>query len=219
MLVKKNASILLPILALLCSCEDVGNDYRYPSVITDYACIITDAYGSPESLLLDNGLEYQIAFSDEYRNTHEQLPTYKADTTYRVISIYELGTDSVAHIYSMAETVSNIPTPLRNGEILHQDPVYLQSCWQSGGYLNMVIELKALKGEHHIGFVDTTLEGMHGKEFTFYHNANNDIESYRQKLYASIPLAPFKNNLQQGDTLRIVVNTYDKGVIQQEFVM
>lgn len=83
----------------------------------------------------------------------------------------------------------------------------------------MVIELKALKGEHHIGFVDTTLEGMHGKEFTFYHNANNDIESYRQKLYASIPLAPFKNNLQQGDTLRIVVNTYDKGVIQQEFVM
>lgn len=206
-------------LALLCSCEDAGNDYRYPSVITDYACITTDAGGSPKSLQLDNGREYPIAFSDEYRNVHEQLPSYKADTIYRVISIYELGADSVANIYSMAQTASNIPTPLRDGEVLHQDPVYLQSCWQSGGYLNIVIELKALEGEHHIGFVDTTPEGMQGKEFTFYHNANNDIESYRQKLYASIPLAPFKSNLQQGDTLRLVVNTYDKGVIQQEFAM
>ena len=83
----------------------------------------------------------------------------------------------------------------------------------------MVMELKALDGEHHVGFVDTTPKEMEGKEFTFYHNAKNDIESYRQKLYVSIPLTPFKNDLQQGDTLRIVVNTYDKGIIRQEFAM
>ena len=52
---------------------------------------------------------------------------------------------------------------------------------------------------------------MQGKEFTFYHRVIDDVESYRQKLYGSIPLAPFKESLGQGDTLRFVVNTYDEG--------
>ena len=81
----------------------------------------------------------------------------------------------------------------------------------------MVIELKALDGLHSIGFVDTTPEGMKGKEITFHHYANKDIESYRQKLYSSIPLAPL--TLQQGDTLRFVVKTYDEGLISREYVM
>ena len=52
---------------------------------------------------------------------------------------------------------------------------------------------------------------MQGKEFTFYHRVIDDVESYRQKLYGSIPLVPFKESLGQGDTLRFVVNTYDEG--------
>ena len=83
----------------------------------------------------------------------------------------------------------------------------------------MVIELKALNGQHSIGFVDTTPKNMQGKEFTFYHRVISDVESYRQKLYGSIPLAPFVSDLQQGDTLRFVVNTYDEGVTLREFVM
>jgi hypothetical protein len=138
--VKRLISLAFPILALLCSCEDAADSYRYPSVLTDYACLLTDATGQPEQLLLDNGNAYPIAFTDEYREAYDKLPTYKADTTYRVISMYELGADSVAHIYSMAQTISMVPTLLREGETLYQDPVYLQSIWLSGGYLNMVIE-------------------------------------------------------------------------------
>ena len=216
---KRFLYLALPILALLCSCEDAADSYRYPSVITDYACLLTDATGQPELLRLDNGNAYPIALTDEYREAYTQLPTYKTDTTYRVISMYELGADSVAHIYSMAQTISMVPTPLREGETLYQAPVYLQSIWLSGGYMNIVIELKALDGRHSIGFVDTTSEGMQGKEITFYHNAYNDIESYRQKLYASIPLIPLREDLQQGDTLRFVINLYDEGITQWEFVM
>lgn len=216
---KRFLYLAFPILALLCSCEDAADSYRYPSVITDYACLLTDATGQPERLRLDNGNAYPIALTDEYREAYTQLPTYKTDTTYRVISMYELGADSVAHIYSMAQTISMVPTPLREGETLYQDPVYLQSIWLSGGYMNIVIELKALDGRHSIGFVDTTSEGMQGKEITFYHNAYNDIESYRQKLYASIPLIPLREDLQQGDTLRFVINLYDEGITQWEFVM
>ena len=216
---KRFLYLALPILALLCSCEDAADDYRYPSVITDYACLLTDATGQPERLRLDNGNTYPIALTDEYREAYTQLPTYKTDTTYRVISMYELGADSAAHIYSMAQTISVAPTPLREGETLYQDPVYLQSIWLSGGYMNIVIELKALDGRHSIGFVDTTSEGMQGKEITFYHNAHDDVESYRQKLYASIPLIPLREDLQQGDTLRFVINLYDEGITQWEFVM
>ena len=66
---------------------------------------------------------------------------------------------------------------------------------------------------------DYMMNLMQGKEFTFYHRVISDVESYRQKLYGSIPLAPFSNALQEGDTLRFVINTYDEGITLREFVM
>lgn len=211
----KLTSLTLPILALLCSCENDADNYRHPSVITDYTCLTIDAHGEPKQLRLDNGLAYPIAFTDEYYEAYGQLPTYKADTVYRVVSTYELGADSVARTHAIQQIASMVPTPLHDGETLHQDPTYLQSCWMSGGYLNMVIELKALDGKHYIGFIDTTPEGMRGKEITFYHHAE-DIESHRKKLYASIPI---DKSLQEGDTVRFVINLYDKGITRREFVM
>lgn len=211
--------ILLTLLAVLCGCEGGDKDFRYPSVTTDYACLLTGAEGEAERLRLDNGNTYPIAITDEYREAHRELPTYRPDTVYRVISIYELGADSLAHLYSLAQTVSVVPTALREGETLHQEPVYLQSYWLAGGYLNMVIELKALNGQHSIGFVDTTPETMRGREVTFYHRVIEDVEAYRQKVYCSLPLAPFDGYLQQGDTLRLVINLYDEGVTELEFAM
>jgi uncharacterized protein len=56
-----------------------------------------------------------------------------------------------------------------------------------------------------------------GKEFTFYHKVIDDVESYRQRLYGSIPLQPFDRELQMGDTLRFVIRTYDEGMKRSEF--
>ena len=214
---------LFILLALLCSCEDAMDDYRYPSVITDFVCFDTDATGKLSHMRLDKGGCYALRFADEFLDAVDhQLPTYKRDTTYRSIGVYELITteqgDTVAELYSIGSIISTVPTPLQADEELHRDPVYLQSIWSSGGYLNIVIEVKALNGKHSIGFVDTTPDGMNGKEFTFYHRVISDVESYRQKLYGSIPLAPFDDALQQGDTLRFVVNTYDKGLASYEFI-
>lgn len=208
--------LLLPILTLLSSCEDAtDDDYRYPSVRTDFACIATDDKGKIEQLLLDDGSSYPVHLTQDFLEAYDDEPTYKRDTLYRLLSVYELVStgqnDTVADLYALGNIISQVPTPLREDEELYQDPVYLQSIWLSGGYLNFVLEVKALNGKHSIGFVDTTPETMQGKEFTFYHRVIDDVESYRQKLYGSIPLAPFKESLGQGDTLRFVVNTYDEG--------
>ena len=208
--------LLLPILTLLSSCEDAtDDDYRYPSVRTDFACIATDDKGKIEYLLLDDGSSYPVRLTQDFLEAYDDEPTYKRDTLYRLLSVYELVStgqnDTVADLYALGNIISQVPTPLREDEELHQDPVYLQSIWLSGGYLNFVLEVKALNGKHSIGFVDTTPETMQGKEFTFYHRVIDDVESYRQKLYGSIPLVPFKESLGQGDTLRFVVNTYDEG--------
>ena len=205
------------LLTLLCSCEQAGDDYRYPSVVTDYTCLMTNWKGEIERMRLDNGHNYPVTFTDEYIEAHGQIPIYKADTIYRAISVYELTAvagDTIAHIYSLGNIISSIPTPLPQGEQLYQDPVYLQSIWLSGGYLNFIIEVKALNGKHNIGYIDTTPEEMHGKEVTFYHHVVSDVEAYRQKLYGSIPLDA---SLQQGDTLRFVVNTYDEGIQQYAY--
>ena len=207
----KKLLILLPILALLCCCED-GDDFRYPSVLTDYACLVTDAEGLPEELVLDNGNSYSVSLDGEQGEMH-----YRPDTIYRVISVYELSDEDIVRVYSVSSVFSPIPVPLLHGEILRQDPVYLQSCWMSGGYLNMVLEVKSLNVQYNVDFVDTTPEGMQGREFTFYHDARGSIEAYRQKLPVSIPLAPF--GLHRGDTLRLVINLYDKGITRWEFVM
>ena len=208
--------LLLPVLTLFCSCEDADeDDYRYPSVRTDFACIATDGKGRIEHLLLDDGSCYPVRLTQDFLESYDDGPTYKRDTLYRLLSVYELVStaqnDTIADLYALGSIISQVPTPLREDEELHQDPVYLQSIWLSGGYLNFVLEVKALNGKHSIGFVDTTPEAMHGKEFTFYHRVIDDVESYRQKLHGSIPLSPFHDCLQQGDTLRFVVNTYDKG--------
>ena len=209
---------MVAVLAMLvCSCER-DDDYRYPSVLTDYVCLATGVAGKVERMLLDNGTSYPVSFAD----TYEKVPAFKADTLYRVVGVYELNAaeqEVEAVIYSVGSVVSAVPVPLRKGEQMHQEPVYLQSIWLSGGYLNMVLEVKALNGKHSIGFVDTTPEGMQGKEFAFYHKVVDDVEAYRQKLYGSIPLGPFEENLQQGDTLRFVVNTYDDGLCSYEYVM
>ena len=215
---------MLPILTLLCSCEDVAEDnYRYPSVRTDFACIATDGKGRIKHLLLDDGSCYPVRLTQDFLEAYDDEPTYKRDTLYRLLSVYELVStaqnDTVADLYALGSIISQVPTPLRDDEELHQNPVYLQSIWLSGGYLNFVLEVKALNGKHSIGFVDTTPEGMQGKEFTFYHRVVDDVESYRQKLYGSIPLVPFKESLGQGDTLRFVVNTYDKGNRKIDFPM
>lgn len=219
---KKTLSILISlILTLLCSCEDEGDDYRYPSVITDFVCFSTDERGQMEYMYTDKGNRYDLHLTDELLEHFDQTPSYRPDTVYRAIGIYELTSmekgDTIADIYSIGHIVSEIPTPLRLGETLRQDPVYFQSCWLSGGYMNMVIELKALNGSHTLGFIDTTPGGMNGKEFTLYHDAHGDIESYRQKFYASIPLYPFEKDLKQGDTIRFVANTYNKGISKYEF--
>ena len=216
--------LLLPVLTLLCSCEDVAeDDYRYPSVRTDFACIATDGKGRIEHLLLDDGNCYPVHLTQDFLEAYDDEPTYKRDTLYRLLSVYELVStaqnDTIADLYALGSIISQVPTPLRDDEELHQNPVYLQSIWLSGGYLNFVLEVKALNGKHSIGFVDTTPEGMQGKEFTFYHRVVDDVESYRQKLYGSIPLVPFKESLGQGDTLRFVVNTYDKGNRKIDFPM
>ena len=205
------------LLTLLCSCEQADDDYRYPSVVTDYTCLMTNWKGEIEYMRLDNGRSYLVNFTDDYIEAHGKEPIYEADTLYRAVSVYELAAvsgDTVAHIYSIGNILCSIPTALPQGEKLYQDPVYLQSIWLSGGYLNFIIEVKALNGKHNIGYVDTTPEEMHGKEVTFYHHVVSDVEAYRQKLYGSIPLDA---SLQQGDTLRFVVNTYDEGIKRIDF--
>lgn len=216
---KRYTVLMMAVLALLiCGCGQADEDYRYPSVLTDYVCLATGAAGKVERMLLDNGASYSVSFAE----TYEKVPAFKADTLYRVVGVYELNAaeqEVEAVIYSIGSVVSVVPVPLHKGEQMHQEPVYLQSIWLSGGYLNMVLEVKALNGKHSIGFVDTTPEGMQGKEFAFYHKVVDDVEAYRQKLYGSIPLGPFEENLQQGDTLRFVVNTYDDGLCSYEYVM
>lgn len=218
----KRVIYLLLLLVLICSCEESGDDYRYPSVRTDFACIITDSKGKIERMLLDDGSSYPVHLTQDFLEAYDDEPTYKRDTLYRLISVYELvGTeqnDTIADLYALGSIVSSVPIRLPEGEDLVQAPVYLQSIWLSGGYLNFVLEVKALNGKHSIAFIDTTPEGMHGKEFTFYHRVIDDVESYRQKLHGSIPLAPFKEALGQGDTLRFVVNTYDEGMKRCEYL-
>lgn len=197
--------------------ESCLEENTYPSLVSDFVCMQTDGNGSPHSLITDEGATYTVELSDTYIRNNDPLPTYVADTVYRVAAMFEPDTEEGrCLLYDMTTIYSRVPVPLTGDMAPAYDPVYMQSIRKSGNYLNIIIQLLSLNGEHHLGVFDTTEEGATGMDLTLLHKNAGDAESYRQSIYMSIPLE--KCHLLMGDTIRFHANVYNEGMRCWEIV-
>ena len=197
---------------LLTACGE--EEYVYPDLITEMSCLKTNAEGFGVQIITDNGTVWNL----KEGNRPDSLT---ADSVYRVVSRFAPVADSEAVAYSFWKVISPLPKPESEYESIHLDPVDIQSIWQSGDYLNMVLQVMVKDKEHELSFIDNGItsnaNGTQTLHLTLYHHQKDDVEGFMQKYYLSVPLWHYQGKLNKGDTIVFELYTYKEGMTQRTF--
>ena len=197
---------------LLTACGE--EEYVYPDLITEMSCLKTNAEGFGVQIITDNGTVWNL----KEGNRPDSLT---ADSVYRVVSRFAPVADSEAVAYSFWKVISPLPKPESEYESIHLDPVDIQSIWQSGDYLNMVLQVMVKDKEHELSFIDNGItsntNGTQTLHLTLFHHRKDDVEGFMQKYYLSVPLWHYEGKLNKGDTIVFELYTYKEGMTQRTF--
>ena len=197
---------------LLTACGE--EEYVYPDLITEMSCLKTNAEGFGVQIITDNGTVWNL----KEGNRPDSLT---ADSVYRVVSRFAPVADSEAVAYSFWKVISPLPKPESEYESIHLDPVDIQSIWQSGDYLNMVLQVMVKDKEHELSFIDNGItsntNGTQTLHLTLFHHRKDDVEGFMQKYYLSVPLWHYQGKLNKGDTIVFELYTYKEGMTQRTF--
>ena len=197
---------------LLTACGE--EEYVFPDLITEMSCLKTNAEGFGVQIITDNGTVWNL----KEGNRPDSLT---ADSVYRVVSRFAPVADSEAVAYSFWKVISPLPKPESEYENIHLDPVDIQSIWQSGDYLNMVLQVMVKDKEHELSFIDNGItsnaNGTQTLHLTLFHHRKDDVEGFMQKYYLSVPLWHYQGKLNKGDTIVFELYTYKEGMTQRTF--
>ena len=199
--------------ALLSACGK--EDYVYPNLITEMTCLKTDAEGFGTQIVTDQGIVWHL----QEGNRPDSLT---ADSTYRVVSRFAPINETEAQAYAFWKVIAPLPKPAEAYDIIHTDPVSIQSIWRSGDYLNMVLHIKVKDQEHELSFIENGItsgnDGTQTLMLTLFHDRKGDVEGFDQKFYLSVPLWHYQDKLNKGDQIVFQLNTYQEGTTSRTFI-
>lgn len=192
------------LLVSMVSCSD-EDDVAYPPLVSEFVTVLTDASGTPSRLRTDDGSVHTIVNASEV--VAEGLTP---DSLYRAISRYERTGEGV-QLYALQPVISTYAVPAKNLlQEIGNDPVGMQSVWVSGGYLNVILQVKMQNGKHSYYFVEDSLVQTDGGRklcLSLSHDAGDDVLAYTQNVYLSVPLSPYKECLVRGDRVELSIPT------------
>ena len=190
-------------------------DYVYPNLITEMTCLKTDAKGFGTQIVTDQGIVWHL----QEGNRPDSLT---ADSTYRVVSRFAPINETEAQAYALWKVIAPLPKPAESYDIIHTDPVSIQSIWRSGDYLNMVLHIKVKDQEHELSFIENGItsdnDGTQTLMLTLFHDRKGDVEGFDQKFYLSVPLWHYQDKLNKGDQIVFQLNTYQEGTTSRTFI-
>ncbi|MBQ8360569.1 MAG: NigD-like N-terminal domain-containing protein [Bacteroidaceae bacterium] len=202
---------LLPLAAGLTSCSNDDDNYTYPNLLNEFADVATGPSARFTHLLTDKGERLPVVNAGEIA-TEGVTP----DTVYRTMVGYvpvltEEGT-SGAQIYTLQAIAAPQPQPSSEFAEVKADPLEMQSIWRGGNYLNLILLVKAQKGRHTFHFIEdsVTVSASTGHRTLYlrlYHDANDDVQAYTQKVGLSLPLSGYSGTLAEGDSIEIRIPT------------
>ena len=199
--------------ALLSACGK--EDYVYPNLITEMTCLKTDAEGFGIQIITDQEIIWHL----QEGNRPDSLT---ADSTYRVVSRFAPINETEAQAYAFWKVIAPLPKPAEAYDIIHADPVSIQSIWRSGDYLNMVLHIKVKDQEHELSFIENGItsgnDGTQTLMLTLFHDRKGDMEGFDQKFYLSVPLWHYQDKLNKGDQIVFQLNTYQEGTTSRTFI-
>ena len=195
---------------LLTACGE--EEYVFPDLITEMSCLRTDSKGFGTQIITDEGTIWHL-------QEGSRPDSLTADSLYRVVSRFAPVADSEAVAYSFWKVISPLPKPESEYESIHLDPVDIQSIWQSGDYLNMVLQVMVKDKEHELSVIDNGItsntNGTQTLHLTLFHHRKDDVEGFMQKYYLSVPLWHYEGKLNKGDTIVFELYTYKEGMTQR----
>ena len=202
---ERGKACLFLIGCLCCTaCSDDEEDgYVYPSLLTEFVEVYTDARGNGTHFVTDDGKIYAI---------NSPIQGLQPDAAYRLVCGYEVTADyqeghPVAKVYT-AETVNLLKPKEEPSD--DDAPLAINSIWHGGDYLNLHLAPKTQRGRQEWGYrTDSTRSSYTGTIYhlSLYHRQPGDPYSYSTTVYASLPLLPL--GLQEGDSIAFTVLTFD----------
>lgn len=178
------------ILTVLTACKE--EETPYPSIISVFANVETDAAGTLWRFVTDKGEAF--LFSNPQAG-------YTPDTTYRAVCGY-VPEGEHARVYQL-EGALLLKDSTAN---TRHDPIDILSAWRTAGYVNMHLSPRTQGGRQFWGFCIDSIRPGHCF-LSLHHNQNRDALSYNQNLYASIHLNDIAG-LQKTDTISWNVTTF-----------
>lgn len=162
------------------SCCKGGDDASdiYPSIVTEFGMIRTDASGTMTDFTTDDGRIYAIS---------NPQSGYDKEVLYRVVCGYVPDGQTVklyqvtgAHLLHDSTTLAHEP-----------DPIKVTSVWKSGRYINMHLSPLTQGGKQYWGY---RIDRVRSRTIhvSLHHRQNADPLSYTQNVYASLPADNFK---------------------------
>lgn len=194
----------LALLAAFAACDD--DDYVYPSLVTEFADIYTNADSTHTFIENDYGDIYvtrtTLSGLDPryfYRGVCGYEITDETVETYPVVILYTL--ESVNLLYETTDTAGGI------------DPTGVTSVWRAGNYINFHLTPKTQGGDHLWDYRtdSVTLDGGNGcaKHYlSLYHDQCDDPCSYSAVVYASLYLP--SSDIAEGDSVIFTIQTFDE---------
>ncbi len=210
--------LLVGILSCQSDVYDTG-DGSLSNMIVDFVEAQTNSLSLITSVETDDGDSFFL--SEPITTSWATAP----DTIYRALLYYNKILSTTNTYQAQAIAISQIPvfsiaeSKDPNQEIL-MDPVNFVSIWKSktGKYINLDLYLKVGGLDEDTSLqtlgmffdsVNVSLDGEKKVTLLLYHDQNGMPEYYSSEVYASIPIDKIPVELSQGDTIEVIINTYD----------
>ncbi len=180
-----------------CSSDD---DDTYPSIITEFANMISNESGVMKSFTTDDNQTYQIS---------NLLEGYHRNALYRVVCGF-VPEGKQARVYQLHGAHF-----LRDSLACAQrDPTEVVSAWRRGHFINLHLNPLTQGGTQYWGFITDSILPQH-TYLSLHHRQGDDPLSYTQTVYASIPLDSIPE-YDAADTITLVIQTF-KGPKRYDF--
>lgn len=217
---RASASLLVLATLTLCLLAACGDDaYHYPSVRLEFLTAWTGSDGALHTVQTDNGRQLPVATDDSHTEA-------QPDTLLRIVANYESATladgSPAVRLWSVTRAVAPRPQPREYfAGLSGTDPADVLSIWPGGGFLNMVLEVKAQHDSHSFHFVEESVE--HDADHTrttvsllLFHETD-DTPAYTQRAYLSVPLTHYVDNQTQSLRVNFSLHTQEEGLQTYSF--
>lgn len=220
---RKLLLLFLPLFVAACQSDGYETgDSDYSFLRSDFAELYTSAGGQAFSFTTDDGDSLLLKEPQSYKWAST------ADSTYRVL-VYYSRQDGRAEVFSAAQIPVPVIHPHDAIKDVATDPVKVQSVWvgANGRYLNLSLGLMTgtqdeKTDRHTLGMLCDTLmtapNGHRHLHLRLYHAQNNVPEYYTSRTFISVPLRQGDYPMAMGDTVSIVINTYE-GEAERRFIL